>query len=314
MMLGSTNCQSASAASARVRRSSSFNSKTVASSNRWPLKWRILCVPEHAAAGHRAEQGFERIGELVRVVEARSWRCREKSFLGSSPVSSAKKQKISRLRKRAMRRFLRWATLTSARVRASASSALSRLCSERATSAKFLRQRLGDLVGRALRLEVIGILEGGAQQPQVLRAVNLVVGELVGFLDRAVEVGADDVAVEIADDQQGRIEQDFAVAQQLLVGIVEVLLLALVFPAKAVLLPHVGKAASGSSADRRASRSSLNANSSASLTTRFWKQKRSEPRRVGFRRGGLVEQPAEVVEMLLVGGGFLARDSGPTSF
>ena len=81
------------------------------------------------------------------------------------------------------------------------------------------------------------------ENPQVLRAVNLVIGELVGFLDGAVEVGADDVAVEIADDEQGRVEQALAVAEQLLVGFVEALLLALVFPAEKVLLPHVGKAA-----------------------------------------------------------------------
>ena len=76
----------------------------------------------------------------------------EKRFLGSRPVSSAKKQKIRRLRKRAMRRFLRWATVTSARVRASASSALSRLLQGAGDFGEFLRERLGDLVGGALGL------------------------------------------------------------------------------------------------------------------------------------------------------------------
>ena len=55
---------------------------------------------------------------------------------------------------------------------------------------ELFREFLGDLGGGALGLEVFGILESGAEHAQVLRAVNLVVGELVGFRDRAVEVGA----------------------------------------------------------------------------------------------------------------------------
>ena len=83
------------------------------------------------------------------------------------------------------------------------------------------------------------------EKPQVLRAVNLVIGELEGFLDGAVEVGADDVAVEVADDQQGRVEQGLAVAEELFIGVVEALFLALVFPAEEVLLPDIGEAALG---------------------------------------------------------------------
>ncbi len=101
----------------------------------------------------------------------------------------------------------------------------------------------GDFVRGALGLEETGILKTRPEDPQVLRAVKLVVGELVGLPDRAVEVGADDVAVEIADDEQGRVEQGLAVALKLPVSLVEVLLLALVFPAEAVPFPNVGKAA-----------------------------------------------------------------------
>jgi len=46
----------------------------------------------------------------------------------------------------------------------------------------------------------------------MFRPVNLIAGEFVGFLHRAVEIGADDVKVKIADDQQRRIEQRFAMA------------------------------------------------------------------------------------------------------
>ena len=57
------------------------------------------------------------------------------SFFGSEPVSSAKKQNTMRFASRAMRRFLRWAKLISARLFASANSTASRSCSDRATAA-----------------------------------------------------------------------------------------------------------------------------------------------------------------------------------
>ena len=70
---------------------------------------------------------------------------------------------------------------------------------------ELFRKLLGDLGSGALGFEELGILEGGKENAPVLRAVNVVVDELVNFLDRAVEVGLDDVAVEVADDQQGWI-------------------------------------------------------------------------------------------------------------
>ncbi|MGA2177762.1 MAG: hypothetical protein ABSH38_22530 [Verrucomicrobiota bacterium] len=45
------------------------------------------------------------------------------------------------------------------------------------------------------------------KNPQVFRAVNLVVDEFVNFLHRAVKVRFDNVAVKIAHHEQGRIEQ-----------------------------------------------------------------------------------------------------------
>ena len=187
-----------------------------------------------------------------------------------------------------MRRFLRWAKLISARVWASASSSAFALLQGAGDLGDRLGECFGDLRGGALRFEEIGILEQRAEKAQILRAINLVVGELVGLLDRAVEVGADDVAVEIADDQQRRIEQRFAVAEQLLVGFVEVLLLALVFPGEAALFPHVGKAAFCLVGCFGLEPSSFRSKSSASLTTRFWKQKKSLPVGVGFDGRGLV--------------------------
>ena len=139
-----------------------------------------------------------------------------------------------------------------------------------ATSAICPASSFGDLRRGALRLEKIGIFKQGAEQAQIFRAVNLVVGELVGLLDCAVEIGADDVAVKIANHEQRRIEQRFAVTEQLLVRLVEILFLALVFPGETAFFPHVGKAAFGRFAGVGCFG---NSNSSASLTTRFWKQK-----------------------------------------
>ena len=56
-------------------------------------------------------------------------------FSGSKPVSSAKKQKTMRFRKRAMRRFFRCAKFISLRVLASANSPAARFCNDLATSA-----------------------------------------------------------------------------------------------------------------------------------------------------------------------------------
>ncbi|MCU0772609.1 MAG: hypothetical protein MUE94_12700 [Verrucomicrobia bacterium] len=104
-------------------------------------------------------------------------------------------------------------------------------------------QVLGHLRRRALGLQEVGVREHGAEKRQVFRAVNLGVGELLRLLNRAVEVRLDDVAVKVAHHQQGRIQQRFPVAEQLLVRFIEVLLLALVFPRKTALLPHVSKTA-----------------------------------------------------------------------
>src|ERR1043166_1907090 len=70
MMLGSMNCQSASAASASFRISASVSSNTVASSNRCPLKWRVRWVPERPPLAHGAERFFEPFGKEMRVVQA----------------------------------------------------------------------------------------------------------------------------------------------------------------------------------------------------------------------------------------------------
>lgn len=58
----------------------------------------------------------------------------------------------------------------------------------------------------------------------------------------AGEVGVDFEAVEIADDEQRRIGERFAVLQKLLIGFAEVFVLALVFPAEEAAPPDVREA------------------------------------------------------------------------
>ena len=94
------------------------------------------------------------------------------------------------------------------------------------------RQLFGDTRRRSQRAEEIRVLKKVTKQFDDFGIVNPVVGEFVNLLNRAVKIGFDDVAVEIANDEQWRIEQRFAVTEQLLVSLVEVLFLALVFPAK----------------------------------------------------------------------------------
>ena len=59
------------------------------------------------------------------------------------------------------------------------------------------------------------------------------------LLHRAVEIRADDVAIEIADYKQRWVKQRFAITQQLLIRCIEVLLFAFVFPSETTFLPNV---------------------------------------------------------------------------
>ena len=62
--------------------------------------------------------------------------------------------------------------------------------------------------------------------------VSVHVGELVRFLHHAVEVGANDVAVKVADHHQRRVEQALPVAEKLPVSGSKVFELARVSPNK----------------------------------------------------------------------------------
>ena len=108
--------------------------------------------------------------------------------------------------------------------------------------ADLLCEFFGDFVGRALRLEEFRIGENRSKKMQDVWIVDLGVRELVRFLDGAVEIGAHDVAIEVANHEQRRIEERFAITQELLVSGIEVFLLAFVLPRETAAFPNIGEA------------------------------------------------------------------------
>ena len=128
------------------------------------------------------------------------------------------------------------------------------------------------------------------------------------LLNRAVEIGADDEAVEIANHEQGWIEQRFAITEKLFVCFVEVLFLALVFPGEAALFPHVGKAALARFAGVGcfAQLEKLGVFDNALLEA-----EEVRAAGIGFRGRRLAHQTAEVIEVALIGRCFLTRVARP---
>ena len=203
-----------------------------------------LVSAEHAALGHLAKERFERLGELVRIVEGGPGKvCKE--LLGQQGCVLGEEAEDETIEESGDAKAFPMGDVDFGAGVGIRQFGAFALLQRPGDFGELFRERLGDLGGGALGFEEIGIRKQGTENPQVLGAVNLVVGELVDFLNGAVEVGLDDVAVEIADDEQGRIEERLAVAEKLLVGFIQVLFLALVLPAETALLPHVGKAAFG---------------------------------------------------------------------
>ena len=165
-----------------------------------------------------------------------------------------------------------------------------------------------DLRGGALRLEVTRIEEQGTEHAPVFRAVEMGVGKLMHHLHRAVEIRADDVAVKIADHEQRRIEQRFAVAEQLLARFIKVLVLALVFPTEAVLFPNVSPALLWFAS------LFIEGQKARLLDDALLKTKEILAARIGFDWRLVMKHPAQVGEVLLIRGRFLARVARPLLF
>ena len=108
--------------------------------------------------------------------------------------------------------------------------------------------------------------------------------EFVNDADAVGPVGVDAEAGHVGDDEEGRILEGEGVLAQLVEGGVEVLVLALVLPGEAVSFPDVGPAAA------------------AGVLARAALEAVALSARIVFGRGWLVQEPAEVDEVLLGGG------------
>src|SRR5206468_10012382 len=150
---------------------------------------------------------------------------------------------------------------------------------------------------------------------QNLRIVDVGVGKLMGLLDGAVEIGADDVAIEIANHEQWRIKQRFAITQELLIGSVQVFLFAFVFQSEEAAFPDIGETALAIAVRflghfaRICQCEKLFIFNDALLKT-----KRLASRGISRSRRWMLEQSAEIVKVFLISRGFLAGISRPLSF
>ncbi|HEV7225342.1 MAG TPA: hypothetical protein VGN42_21730 [Pirellulales bacterium] len=99
-----------------------------------------------------------------------------------------------------------------------------------------------DVFGRLSRPQGVRRDKQLAQYVEVGRLGKMVEVEGMDFFGRAREVGMDLEAVEVADDQQRRVLQGFAIQEELAVGRGQVFVLALVFPAEVAAKPNVGPA------------------------------------------------------------------------
>jgi len=111
--------------------------------------------------------------------------------------------------------------------------------------------------------------------------------------DGSGEVGAHHDAVQIAEHQQGRILQHIAVAQELVKGGIEILVLALILPTEEAALPDIGETVAP-----------------AMLGGTLLEAERLAG---GVGRGGrgMVEDAAEVEKVLLRGGALLQLHLAP---
>ena len=158
---------------------------------------------------------------------------------------------------------------------------------------EFARGFLGQFLPRFLRPELRGIGERGLQ-PVAHRAVGQVVQrEFVRFLNAVGPVGPDHDPVHVGYDQQRRIFQRHRILQQLGIGLVQIGVSPLIFPAEAFAPPHIGPAVAA-----------------AGLAGALFE---GEPVSHGVGRYG-IEHPqkcTEIVEMTLRGRAFLQLDIAP---
>jgi hypothetical protein len=157
---------------------------------------------------------------------------------------------------------------------------------------EFDRRVLGKRLARALRAQLLGVRERPFQQPQTPRIGQFRQRDLVRLGDRVGEVGAEHDARDVGHHQQRWIAERPGIEQQLAIRRVEVAALLLVLPGEAVAPPDIGPAG-------------LAGKAGGALLERV-----VLAGGVAVRRR-LVEQTAEVDEMLLARRAFVARAGLP---
>jgi len=107
------------------------------------------------------------------------------------------------------------------------------------------------------------------------------------------EIGVDDDSVQVADDEEERVGERVAVKEELVIGVVQILVLTLVFPAEEILFPDIGEAIA------------------AAVLFRALFKAKVFARGIGLGGRGMAQHAAQVQEMLLRGGAFLELDFSP---
>ena len=135
--------------------------------------------------------------------------------------------------------------------------------------------------------------EDGAEDFEAARLAETVERDFVRDGDGLGEIGVDDDAVQVADDEDGRTGEGVAVEEELIVSVVQILVLAFVFPAEEILFPDIGEAIA------------------AAVLFRALFKTEGFARGIGLGGRGMPEHPAKVEEMLLRGGAFLELNFSP---
>ena len=99
----------------------------------------------------------------------------------------------------------------------------------------------GNVFGSQRGFEKIGIGEDRAELFQASGREEIVEREGADLFDAVGEIGMDDNAIDVRDDQQRRILQRLTILQELLIGFIEIGVLAFVFPREETFLPHIGE-------------------------------------------------------------------------
>ena len=140
------------------------------------------------------------------------------------PTSSANRQKSRRIRKCAV-----------------ACGSLPYRRQELRQPGELARGFLGHLAGGQTGAQLVRVGESLAEKIQLVGDQQVIQRQLEDPLDRIGEIGVDDDALQVGDDQQRWVQQRLAVLQKLAIGLVQIGVLSLVFPGEAAHLPDVGE-------------------------------------------------------------------------